>query len=112
MKALVIAGIGLRRLFRDRISLFFLFVLPFLLILVMGAAFGGAARPALGVVGDGPVLDELRAEPAIRIERLADEAALRSAVEPGEVSAGLAPHQRQAVSRIRPPRPAALVCRG
>lgn len=90
MKALAIAGVNLRRMFRDRVGLFFLFVLPFLLVLVLGAAFGGGVTPKLGVVGgDAHLLDALRADRALQVETSADDAALRTAVERGEVSAGL-----------------------
>ncbi|MEN8235906.1 MAG: hypothetical protein ABFR89_13400, partial [Actinomycetota bacterium] len=40
MKAFTIAANSLRRLFRDRSNLFFLFVLPIALILTLGVVFG------------------------------------------------------------------------
>ncbi|MEA3502718.1 MAG: ABC transporter permease, partial [Actinomycetota bacterium] len=40
MKTLTIALNSLRRLFRDRANLFFIFVLPIVLILVLGLVFG------------------------------------------------------------------------
>ena len=55
MKALTIAATDLRRLLRWRANIFFLFVLPMLIILLLGAAFGGSQtganrrpRPATG----------------------------------------------------------------
>ena len=51
VKALAIAGTDLRRLFRFRLNVFFLFVLPMLIILLLGAAFGGSDRARIGVVG-------------------------------------------------------------
>lgn len=89
MKVLTIAGTELRRVLRDRVGLFFLFVLPFLLVLVIGAAFGGASTPKLGVVGTGAVVDQLRAEPGVRVVAFDTEAAVRTAVERGEVGGGL-----------------------
>ncbi|HEX6343283.1 ABC transporter permease [Umezawaea sp.] len=90
-KVLTIAGMNLRRIFRDRTSLFFVFVLPLMLVLILGAAFGGPSTPKLGVLGatSGHLLDALRAEPGLRVEEVADEAELRTAVERGELAAGL-----------------------
>jgi ABC-2 type transport system permease protein len=90
VKSLSIAGINLRRMFRDRTNLFFMFVLPLMLVLILGAAFGNAGTPVLGVLHAGALLEPLRAEPAMRVQEFGDETTLRSAVERGEVSAGLA----------------------
>ena len=83
MKVMAIAGMNLRRIFRDRTSLFFVFVLPLMLVLILGAAFGGPSTPKLGVLGAnvGHFLDALRAEPGLRVEEVAEEAELRTAVE-------------------------------
>ena len=40
MKALVIAGTNLRRMFRERSTIFFVIVLPLLIVLLLGSAFG------------------------------------------------------------------------
>lgn len=50
MKVLTIAANDVRRLLRWRANLFFLFVLPMLVILLLGAAFGGSQRAKIGVV--------------------------------------------------------------
>jgi ABC-2 type transport system permease protein len=50
MKILTIALTQLRRLVRDRSNIFFVFILPMMLILVLGAAFGGTWDPRVGVV--------------------------------------------------------------
>ncbi|MCS7484754.1 ABC transporter permease [Umezawaea endophytica] len=91
MKALTIAGTNLRRMFRDRTSLFFVFVLPLMLILVLGAAFGGPSTPKIGVVGvdSGHFLDALRADRGFRVDTVAREGDLLAAVERGELAAGL-----------------------
>ena len=86
MKVWSIAWINLRRALRDRTGLFFLVALPLLLVFIIGAAFGGATTPVLGVVGEAGVLS---AEPGMRVRNFEDEVALRTAVEHGEVSAGL-----------------------
>lgn len=59
-KAAAIAAVNLRRFFRDRGNLFFSFVFPIAMILVIGLQFGGDATPRLGVVGaDGPLAEAL-----------------------------------------------------
>ena len=57
MKAVWIAVANLRRMFRVRTNIFFVFVFPMVLILILGATFGGSASPRLGVVttGSGPL---------------------------------------------------------
>jgi ABC-2 type transport system permease protein len=95
VKVLVIAGANLRRTARYRPNLFFMVLFPMLLILVIGAAFGGSFTPAVGVVvGEpGPLADRLVAALAdaedLRVEAVDDEDALRTAVERGEFGAGL-----------------------
>ncbi|MFJ5993139.1 ABC transporter permease [Lentzea sp. NPDC092896] len=86
MKVWSIAWINLRRALRDRTGLFFLVALPLLLVFIIGAAFGGASTPVLGVVGQAGALST---ESGIRVRDFANEASLRTAVEHGEVSAGL-----------------------
>ena len=61
MSALVIAGNSVRRLLRERTNLFFVFVLPLLLLVALGLSVAGAA-PLIGihVVGDrDPATDAL-----------------------------------------------------
>ncbi len=95
MKAIVIAGTDLRRLFRFRLNVFFLFVLPMLIILLLGSAFGGSDRARIGVVGGsgGPLArslsDALDAQPSVRLERYGSEGSLRNGVAHGTVEAGL-----------------------
>lgn len=94
MKALVIARMNVLRMVRDRSSFFFVFVLPLLLILVLGAMFGGSFLPRLGVVGgdDGPLARSLVAglesRSTIRVLSYPDLDRLLLAVERGEVEAG------------------------
>ena len=63
MKVLAIAWTGLRRTLRRRINLFFLFVFPMLMILVLGLAFGGSFQPRVGVavLDHGPLAGQLAA---------------------------------------------------
>jgi linearmycin/streptolysin S transport system permease protein len=97
VKALVMAGSALRRLARDRLALFFIVLLPVIIILIIGLAFGDAAsqRLPVGVVdqGAGRLGDELRAglaaSEALDARAYPDLDALRKAVRRGVVSAGV-----------------------
>jgi ABC-2 type transport system permease protein len=93
-KAASIASLNVRRLFRDRTGAFFVLVFPFLIILALGATFGGAATPALGIVyADDPIAADLAARLAavedLDVERFDDVEVLRDAVERGTVDGGL-----------------------
>ena len=93
-KATSIAALNLRRLFRDRTGAFFVLVFPFLIILSLGATFGGAATPTLGVVhADEPIaaglVARLEALEDLDVERFDDDEALRDAVERGTVDGGV-----------------------
>jgi len=98
MKALAIAGANLTRMGRDRLGLFFVVLLPIILVLVLGLQYGSSFSPKIGVhaADPGELGDQLIAgfgeiEPeAWVVVRYPDEAALRDAVERGAVDAGLA----------------------
>ena len=91
------AGSALRRLARDRLALFFLVLLPVVIIAIIGITFGDAAseRLPVGIVdeGAGPLGDELRAaleaSPALDPRAYNDTGALGKAVRRGVVSAGV-----------------------
>ncbi len=95
MKALAIAEVNVRRLLRDRSNIFFVFVFPMLLVLVLGVSFGGAFEPKVGVIATdvGPLgqdlVHTLETTPGISVERLTDEGDLRTAVERGQLQAGV-----------------------
>lgn len=95
-KALEIGRINLVRQFRDRGDLFFLIILPTLIIVALGLQFGGATNARLGVVYEAGDPDAAALVAAIAaddtrfdIRPVADEATLRSKVEHGELEAGL-----------------------
>jgi ABC-2 type transport system permease protein len=94
-KILTIAGTNLRRTLRERVAVFISLVFPMLMILVLGLAFGGNSDPRVGVVGDrsdllaGAVLARLGAADGIAVRHIRTEPALVSAVERGELEAGL-----------------------
>jgi ABC-2 type transport system permease protein len=95
VKALAIAGVDLRRLTRWRPNIFFLFVLPMLIILLLGAAFGGAQKARIGVLNGstGPAAQQfvtaLRDRPATNVVRYASISKLRDDVAHGDLDAGL-----------------------
>lgn len=95
VKALAIAGLQLRRLFRYRFNIFWVVVAPLLFVFVLGVLFGGGQPPRLGVVsaGDGPVTERLVAalgtDDRFELVELASVDKLRDDVERGTVQAGL-----------------------
>jgi ABC-2 type transport system permease protein len=97
VKVLFMAGSALRRLARDRLALFFLVLLPVVIIAIIGITFGDAAsgRLPVGIAdeGAGPLGDELRAalaaSPALDPRAYDDTDALAKAVRRGVVSAGV-----------------------
>ena len=95
MKLFAIAGTNLRRLFRDRSNIFFVFVFPMLLLLLLGATFGGSFAPRIGVVARevGPLgeelVDVLEELANIEVERYSSEGDLVDAVARDRVGAGL-----------------------
>jgi ABC-2 type transport system permease protein len=97
VKALVMAGSALRRLARDRLAMFFVVLLPAVVIAIIGITFGDAAsqRLPVGVVdeGAGPLGAGLRgglaASGALEPRAYETEDALRKAVRRGVVAAGV-----------------------
>ena len=95
-KALEIGRVNLIRQLRDRGDLFFVLVLPTLIIVALGLQFGGSTAARVGVVvpaGDADaaaLIELLRADDArLDVRPFGDEATLRSKVEHGELEAGL-----------------------
>lgn len=96
VKAMAIARINVVRLLRDRSGLFFIFVFPLMLVLVLGLSFGGSFAPRVGIVGNdigelGERLVERLAGDSVgwEIERYSDEGDLREDVRTGVTNAGL-----------------------
>ncbi|MFO7293262.1 MAG: ABC transporter permease [Actinomycetes bacterium] len=92
MKVVQIGLVGLRRMLRDRSNIFFVFIFPLVIILLVGAQFGSGSGPSVVVSHDGGPLVE-----AI-VERMADSVVFREvesesevvdAVERGAASAGI-----------------------
>lgn len=95
MKTIAIAVSNLRRLFRDRSSIFFVFVFPLALVLLIGLQFGGDFDPQIGLLVEdsGPiassVVDLLSREPGIEIVPFESSERLVTAVERGSVEAAV-----------------------
>ena len=95
MKVLAIVRIELTRLLRDRSNLFFVFLFPLLLIIFLGAQFGGDFSTRIGVVapeGDtaaDTVTQRLDALDGITVVEVADADALADEVDRGVLAAGL-----------------------
>jgi ABC-2 type transport system permease protein len=95
-KVYEIGRTNLLRQVRDRTDLFFVFVLPTIVIIAVGLQFGGTSRARLGVVapaGD-PAAETLMSTLATDATRfdvrsIPDAATLRSQVERGRLEAGL-----------------------
>lgn len=90
-----IARANLVRLVRDRGNLFFVFVFPLALVLLLGQQFGGGLVRTVGLVGPGddPLVaalgDGLGAADGVEVRVLPDEDALVDAVARDEVAAGV-----------------------
>ena len=95
MKVLVIATSNVRRMLRERSNIFFVFIFPIAIILLIGAQFGGGVDPRVGlVVGEGGGLTDeiaasIQAADGIETSRYDSEAELIGAVERGGVQAGV-----------------------
>lgn len=94
MKALAIAATNVRRMLADKGNIFFVFIMPLGLVLLIGAQFGGDFRPSLGVTGgeDGLMAQRLidaLGDRDIEVTRYPDEAAVQDAVSGAEVQAAV-----------------------
>lgn len=95
MKAVWIALSNLKRLLREKGNIFFVFILPIALILLIGIQFGGGLAPQLGVhlAGEDPlaeaVVETLAETGAVTTARFESSESLVAAVERGQVSAGV-----------------------
>jgi ABC-2 type transport system permease protein len=88
-----IGVVNLRRSFRDRLNLFFVFVFPIAMVLVIGLQFGGDQDPELGVIGGGSdteeaILELVEAEDVVIVE-VDGPGDLDERVESTDLDAGL-----------------------
>ncbi len=95
-KILAIASSNVRRLLRERSNIFFVFIFPIALILLIGAQFGGDFAPGVGVfrADDDPLADaiteEIQSENSLAVTGFESSDELTEAVERGTVQAGVA----------------------
>jgi ABC-2 type transport system permease protein len=95
VRALAIARASSRRVLRDRVSLFFLIVLPIVVIVIVGAVAQGFNTFRVGVVNlDGTqasrqLVAELSDAPGLAVVAYPDLASLDKAVGRSEISAGV-----------------------
>lgn len=118
MKAWFIGWVGLKRMLRERSNIFFVFVLPIAIIILIGAQFG-SSNPGvrLAVSHDGGelarvVVQNLAGSGGVRVERVADESSVVAAVEKGRAVAGVViPNGLDALVRRRVAAPVGFVAR-
>jgi ABC-2 type transport system permease protein len=98
-KAFAIARTQMLRSFRDRMSLFFVLVLPMILIVVLGMTYGGMSTARVGLADEdrGPLAGDLAdgvatASIPVDLRRFGTAEELRDAVERGYVEVGLVIH--------------------
>ena len=96
MNALLIARANVTRMFRDRIGLVFTFIVPVVIIVVMGMAFGGQGVPHVGIadVDASPLSAELiasieRTRGPVELRTFGTPESLRDAVQRNTVDMGL-----------------------
>jgi ABC-2 type transport system permease protein len=95
VKALAIGSANVRRMLRDRSNIFFVFIFPLALILLIGAQFGGGFTPLVGVhLSDdgeisGQIVERLESVSGISTLDYPDRERLIQAVERGQLSAAV-----------------------
>lgn len=96
MKALAIATANTKRFLRERSNVFFVFVFPLLIVLLIGVAFGGSFDSKIGVFledGGGPfataLVEEIDAIDDVATEPFESRAAMTDAVQRGQIQGGL-----------------------
>jgi ABC-2 type transport system permease protein len=94
MKSLVIVSASVRRLLRSPYNLFLIGLGPLALIFLLGAAFGGAATTHVDVIAPhtryaDQLVEAMSHQQGLTVERVESERTLRSAIEYGDVEAGV-----------------------
>lgn len=95
MKALSIGWVNLKRMIRERSNIFFVFIFPIALVLLIGVQFGGGFAPVVGVhrADDGQLSDEivtgLEEDGSVEVLEFEDDDELTTAVERGSAQAGI-----------------------
>jgi len=95
MKAVTIGWVNVRRMLRERSNIFFVFIFPIAIVLLIGVQFGSGGRPPIGVyqADDGrisvEISSELDADDSVEVEMFDTRDDLERAVERGRVFAGV-----------------------
>ena len=95
MKEFSIAWVNLKRMVRERSNIFFVFIVPIALVLLIGVQFGGGFAPAVGVHQaeadelSNEVLTALQEDDSIDVQTFEDGGELVTAVERGSAQAGV-----------------------
>jgi ABC-2 type transport system permease protein len=95
MSVLAIMAVSIRRVLRDRLSLFFIVILPIMVILIIGASVRGFSTFRVGIVESGSgasgkqVAAMLSSTAGIDVRRYPTASALEAAVRRSAVQAGL-----------------------
>lgn len=95
MKVLAIGYSNIRRMLRERSNIFFVFIFPIAIILLIGLQFGSGFDPVVGIyeAGDGEISESiitgLEAAEGLAIRDFESEEDLFTAVERGQIQAGL-----------------------
>ena len=97
MKALEIARVSILRTFRDRMGLFFIVILPMILVIVLGLTYGGMSAARVGIADQdhsslsAALIGDLQTtDITLEVRRYDTAADVRDAVERGFVEIGLA----------------------
>lgn len=95
-QSLAVAGVAVRRVVRDRSNLFFIFVFPLLLIVLIGTQFGSADPDLrLGVVASDPgplgeeLVEDLEAVEGVSVRRFPGAEAMLDALAREDIDGGL-----------------------
>lgn len=92
MRVLSIGWTGLRRLLKDRSNIFFVFIFPLAIIILVGSQFGTGGTRVVASHAGGPlarsILERLEAQ-GIAVDEVDGEEAVANAVERGHVPAGI-----------------------
>lgn len=95
MKALSIGWVNLRRMFRERSNIFFVFIFPIALVLLIGVQFGGDFAPTVGLTQADDdrlatsITASIESDERLSLEVYASRGELITAVERGVVQAGV-----------------------
>ena len=95
MRALWIGWVNLKRMIRERSNIFFVFIFPIALVLLIGVQFGGGFSPVVGVhrADDGQLSDEivtgLEEDGSVEVLEFENDDELTTAVERGSAQVGI-----------------------